>query len=147
MGFEVRVESDNTQKVIDEVHDRALVALDAVGLQAATLSKMELQKSPERIDTGLLRNSITHAVSGQPAAVGAYTADSPKKGRESGSYGGTAPEAESPDKPFVLVGTNVEYAIYVHEGTQSMTPNRFIANAMRSNSGEFQKIIEKVMSS
>lgn len=141
------MESDNTKEVIEQVHDRALVALDAVGLQAATLSKMELQKSPERIDTGLLRNSITHAVCGQPAAMGAYTADNPKKGRESGSYGGTAPEAESPDKPFVLVGTNVEYAIYVHEGTQSMTANRFIANAMRSNSGEFQKIIEKVMSS
>lgn len=147
MGFDFQMQNNNTEQIIEDVHDRTLVALDAAGLQAATLSKRELQKSPERIDTGLLRNSITHAVSGKPAAIGSYHADSPKKGRESsGSYSGNAPQAPSPDKPSVYVGSNVQYAVYVHEGTLHMKANRFIANAMRTNGAELGRIIAKVLS-
>ena len=167
MGVTVRMEGNNTEEIIQRLHEQSLVALDAVGLQAASLSKRELQKSPERIDTGLLRNSITHAVSGKPAAIGGYHASKgsnryirgKNKGKRRsasaknagavgvGFYAGNAPQAPSPDKPSVYVGTNVEYAIYVHEGTMHMRANRFIANAMRTNAGEFEKIIKKVLSS
>ena len=166
MGFDFRMENNNTEQIIEDVHDRTLVALDAAGLQAATLSKRELQKSPERIDTGLLRNSITHAVSGKPAAIGGYHASKGSnryiKGKNKGKrrsanaknagavgmgfYSGNAPQAPSPDKPSVYVGTNVEYAIYVHEGTLHMKANRFIANAMRTNGAELGRIIAKVLS-
>ena len=112
MGVSFQMQNDNTKKVKEELADRALVALDAVGMQASSLAKMELQKSPMRVDTGLLRNSITHAVSGKPAAIGSYSADTPKKGREnSGSYAGNAPPPETQKKPAVYVGTNVEYAV------------------------------------
>lgn len=150
MGFEIRMENDNTEIVKQQIRDKALVALDAAGMQAASLAKMELQKSPQRVDTGLLWNSITHAVCGQPAATSSYSADRPSrysgKVPESGHYSGTAPAAESPDKPFVLVGSNTEYVLYVHEGTARMAPNRFITNAMRNNSAELQKIIQNVLS-
>lgn len=147
MGFDFQMRNDRTKEVKEQVADRALVALDAVGMQASSLAKMELQKSPMRVDTGLLRNSITHAVSGKPAAIGGYSADTPKKGREnSGSYAGSAPAPSTPQQPFVLVGTNVEYALYVHEGTRNMAPNRFIANALRNNTGELEKIIKTVLS-
>lgn len=112
MGFDFQMRNDRIKEVKEQVADRALVALDAVGMQASSLAKMELQKSPMRVDTGLLRNSITHAVSGKPAAIGGYSADTPKKGREnSGSYAGNAPPPETPEKPAVYVGTNVEYAV------------------------------------
>lgn len=147
MGLDVFMKNDNTEKVKRQVAERALTALDAAGLQSSSLAKMELQKSPMRVDTGLLRNSITHAVSGKPAAIGSYSADTPKKGREnSGSYAGSAPAPSTPQQPFVLVGTNVEYALYVHEGTRNMAPNRFIANALRNNTGELEKIIKTVLS-
>lgn len=147
MGFDFQMQNDHTKEIKEQVADRALVALDAVGLQASSLAKMELQKSPMRVDTGLLRNSITHAVSGKPAAIGSYSADTPKKGREnSGSYAGTAPAPDDPEKPFVLVGTNVEYAVYVSEGTRYMTPNRFLKNALMNNRAELEKIIGKVLS-
>ena len=146
MGVEFRMGNDHTDEVQEAVHDAVLIALDAAGMQAASLAKVELQKSPTRIDTGLLRNSITHAVAGKPAAIGAYSADSPKKGREnSGSYSGTAPAPSDPEQPFVLVGTNVEYAVYVSEGTSQMAPNRFLTNAMRNNAPELQKIIQNVL--
>lgn len=112
MGVEIRMGDDHTNEVQEAVHDAVLVALDAAGLQAATLARMELQNTPSRIDTGLLRNSITHAIAGKPAATGSYRANTPKKGREnSGSYSGNAPPPETPEKPAVYVGTNVEYAV------------------------------------
>ena len=147
MSVSFQMQNDHTKEIKEQVADRALVALDAVGLQASSLAKMELQKSPMRVDTGLLRNSITHAVSGKPAAIGSYSADTPKKGREnSGSYAGSAPAADDPQKPFVLIGTNVSYCLYVHEGTRNMAPNRFIANALRNNTAELEKIIKSVLS-
>lgn len=166
MGVTFQMQNDHTKEIKEQVADRALVALDAVGMQASSLAKMELQKSPMRVDTGLLRNSITHAVSGKSAAIGNYhaekgsnrytsgknkgkriSANSMKAGAVGmGFYSGTAPAPDDPQKPFVLVGTNVEYALYVHEGTRNMAPNRFIANALRNNAAELQKIISKVLS-
>ena len=36
-------------------------------------------------------------------------------------------------EPAAYIGTNVEYAIYVHDGTMKMAPNRFLVNAMERN--------------
>ena len=38
----------------------------------------------------------------------------------------------------VYVGTNVEYGIYVHEGTMYMAPNRFLKNAFERNESQIQ---------
>lgn len=37
----------------------------------------------------------------------------------------------------VYIGTNVEYGIYVHEGTVKMKPNRFLKNAVEKNLKEY----------
>ena len=163
-GVTFKIESDNTEKVKEAVQDAVLVALDAAGLQAATLARRELQNTPSRIDTGLLRNSITHAVSGKPAAIRGYRANKGSnryiKGKNKGKrrsasaknagavgvgfYVGSAPS--DPDgKKAVYVGTNVEYAGYVHEGTGHMAPNRFLKNAMQNNKAELEKIIGTVL--
>lgn len=151
MEWEFGILENNAEKIKEATREHVLSALDAIGMQAATLAKVELQKAPERIDTGLLRNSITHAVCGRPAAMASYSADNPSKytGKtpEGGSYGGTAPAADDPAKLFVLVGTNVEYALYVHEGTTDMTPNRFLTNAIKNNGAEFQQIMERELNS
>ena len=114
---------DNHKKEILSALDEAIeTALDAAGMQAATLSARELQNSPQRIDTGLLRNSITWALGGGPAAISSYQADRESRYSEnsvwsilqaaqhgSGSYSGTAPADEGSERS-VYVGTNVEYA-------------------------------------
>lgn len=161
MGVEFRMGNDHTDEVQEAVHDAVLVALDAAGLQGATLARMELQNTPSRIDTGLLRNSITHAVGGKAPAMSSYsgsdthTAKSPsavKRGLvgkpapdpRSGTYAGTAPK--DPEGSYsVYIGTNVEYAPYVHEGTTGMAPNRFLRNALERNKGELEKIIGDVL--
>lgn len=148
MSFEFHIGNDNTKQIIEAMREAALIALDAAGTQAATLARMELQNSPSRIDTGLLRNSITHAVCGEAPAITTYSADRERqtgKGIETGSYDGVAPKPDDDSKPFVLVGTNVEYAGYVHEGTDRMAPNRFIKNAVQNNSGELSEILSETL--
>lgn len=161
MGVEFRMSDDHTKEVQEAVHDAVLVALDAAGLQASTLARMELQNTPSRIDTGLLRNSITWAVSGKAPKMGSYrgsdthTADSPSVvrrglvGKEappprSGEYTGTAPNDPDGQKA-VYVGSNVSYAIFVHEGTDKMAPNRFLKKALENNKAELEKIIGDVL--
>lgn len=161
MGVEIRMGDDHTDEVQEAVHDAVLVALDAAGLQAATLARMELQNTPSRIDTGLLRNSITWAVSGKAPKMSSYrgsdthTADSPSVVRRglvgkpappprSGTYSGTAPN-DPDDKKAVYVGTNVEYAYWVHEGNDRMAPNRFLKKALENNKAELEKIIGDVL--
>lgn len=91
----LRAEENAVEKVLTEI-----------GLHIEGQAKKALSQPPKRIDTGLLRNSITFALSGEPAAEETYYADT---GSKSGSYKGKAPG----DKPFsnsVYIGTNVEYA-------------------------------------
>lgn len=45
------------------------------------------------------------------------------------------------------VGTNVEYAIYVHEGTRKMDPNPFLKNAVVKNKEEYKAIAEQHLKS
>ena len=45
------------------------------------------------------------------------------------------------DGNTVTVGTNVEYAIYVHEGTRKMAPNRFLKNAFDRNYDQVKQYI------
>jgi len=148
---------DNSDLFIAAVESAAETALDAAGMQAATLAARELQKTPSRIDTGLLHNSITWAVGGKPAAISSYSADRPSKYNENdvwsilqaartGSYSGTAP-ADTKKTRSVYVGTNVEYAIYVHEGTKRMAPNHFLKNAISKNRGELSEIMKRILQS
>ena len=88
-------------------------ALEGVGIFVESEAKDELENDPRRIDTGNLRNSITHDVVESEQAV--------------------------------YVGTNVEYAIYVSEGTQKMAPNRFLKNAVERNADQIKDYIEDAL--
>lgn len=121
-------------------------ALEAIGGQAEGHCKVEIENSPRRVDTGLLRNSITYALDGKTPKISSYKGDNPprdrpKAGIPSGSYSGTAPK-EAKTSRCVYVGTNVEYAIYVHDGTMRMKPNRFIKNGVTKNAQEYKNIVK-----
>ena len=143
MSFTIQLVEDNTDKAKKEVHEAILDGLDAAGVQAVSIATVEIQKEPHRVDTGLLKNSIAYAVVGKSAVPSAYSADGPGKDGEvrEGSYSGTAPD-EGDDKPY-MIGTNVEYALYVHEGTSLMKPNRFLKKAIEENKDELLEIIAK----
>ena len=124
-------------------------ALTIVGGLVESYAKLELEKNPHRVDTGLLRNSITYALAGEPTAIGSYKGDKPSKYKPGdttipkGEYSGTAPaDDDKKNKHSVYVGTNVEYAPYVHEGTARMTPNHFLRNACERNQAQILNILK-----
>ncbi len=126
--------TDNSKQVIEAKDDAVERILTEIGLHLEGEAKIELENVPTRVDTGLLRNSITYAVDGHTPAITEYHAS---EGSGSGRYFGSVPAEDHGGA--VYVGTNVEYAIYVHEGTRSMAPDRFILNAVRKNAGRIGK--------
>ena len=104
---------DNSDKVAEEFAAACLRALEKCGLTAEGYAK---ELCP--VDTGLLRNSITHALSGHPPAISSYKADKPNKSgkTKSGSYSGSAP-SDSGGEISVYIGTNVEYSAYQELGS------------------------------
>lgn len=70
------------------------------GQRVETAAKRRISHSPRRIDTGRLRSSLT-----------------------------TQPIRRGP-VPGVRVGSNVEYALYVHEGTRYMIANPYLRDAL-----------------
>lgn len=146
MGFDLELtnHSNEWKKELDEAMERAL---DAIGQQCVSHAKQEIQKEPNRVDTGLLINSIAYALGGGEASISEYKADrprSPDTAVEKGTYSGTAP-SDNKGERSVYVGSNVEYAIYVHEGTSRMDPNRFLTNAAQNYSEEYKAIFDQEM--
>ena len=135
---EVKIE-DHSDDYMKDVEGAIEKALTEIGIHLEGEAKEELSNTPKRIDTGLLRNSITYALDGEGAAQASYSADD---GSKSGSYSGSAPKD---DQRSVMVGTNVEYALYVHEGTVRMPPNRFLKNAADRNRDQCAELIKKAM--
>jgi len=110
MQIEIIDNSGLVEEVLQEALERALTQC---GLDAERRAK---KLCPT--DTGLLKNSITFALSGQEAKEKEYKADKPDKSGEvkKGMYEGTVPK-ESDHETSVYIGTNVEYGVYQEMGT------------------------------
>lgn len=133
--------TENFEGALEATLDAVDRYLEEAGMFLEGEAKLALEADPRRVDTGLLRNSITHAMAGGPAAASSYRSD--KEGKE-GSYNGNAPENKAGEKAM-YVGTNVEYAMYVHEGTSKMAPNRFIKNAFEWNAEQLKAKAEEII--
>lgn len=130
--------TDNIPEIIDSAREATARALEAVGLQAEGYAKAKCT-----VDTGLLRNSITHAVGGENISHD-YKANKPDKSGEikSGSVNGTV--GSSGDNT-VYIGTNVEYAPYVEYGTSMMAPRPYLAPAAENHAEEYKAIFEEYL--
>lgn len=153
---------DHTQECIDAKNIAVERALEAIGLQAESYAKKNLTASGH-IDTGLLRNSIAHAVSGNvPTTRGqtTYKADRAKskytgyknaerneKGhivKKSGEYSSPVPD-DAENQKAVYVGSNVHYAPYIEYGSDRLAPTHFVKNALADNTSVYAKIAENCL--
>ena len=119
-----KIEASITVNNIDEVRKglqgAVNIALEAIGLQAESYAKIELEKPKEHsdgtvrptVDTGRLVNSITHAVENETT---------------------------------VAIGTNVEYAAYVEMGTSRMKAQPYLEPAVMDHTSEYQDIVERYL--
>jgi HK97 gp10 family phage protein len=63
-GFSLKIEVDNSEEILDELNNGMERALEAIGAQVENYAKMLCP-----VDTGNLRNSITHVVEPSEDAV------------------------------------------------------------------------------
>lgn len=115
--------------------------LNALGEEAAG-NAMEELTNQDAVDTGRLRNSITYATK-QHTEAKSFSWHEGRNGTPAGSDS-TAPKA-TPEKDTVYIGTNVEYAKYIEEGTSKSSPRRFLKPAATGHSEEYKKIAENIL--
>lgn len=130
----VKVNS-NKQAILDEFRQQKKVALEAVGLQGETNAKMHISAAGA-VDTGRLRNSISHATDEDSAYIGTNV-----------EYG-----------VYVELGTG----IYASEGGRStpwsykddegnwhttvgMKPRPYLAPAVQEHVDEYKELVENYM--
>lgn len=134
--------NDNSDKILDEFQEKILRGLERVGSQAEGYAKdlcpvgtPQSTGKPGYIG-GTLKNSITHAISGQAPAITSYADDS---GKIKGSYSGSAPNSKVPS---VYIGTNVEYGPYVELGTAKMAAQPYLKPAVAGHVKTYENIVE-----
>ena len=140
----VVVVHDHTKQVLHELDGSTIIALEKIGLLAEAYAQVELTKPKAHgdgsvrpnIETGLLRNSITHAIDGQAPAKRSYGSDDESK---KGGYTGSAPKDKQGSRS-VYIGTNVYYAPYVEMGTSRTKAYPFIKPAVEDHFEEYERI-------
>lgn len=145
--------TDNTAEVLKALDSQVERALEAVGLQAEGYAKMLCPT-----DTGLLKNSITHAVAGKSASISSYKSNSTHASTAATQRAGTAGKNVNPvktgkysgsigtsDEKAVYVGSNVFYAPYVEYGTSRMKAQPYIKPAIEEHVDEYKQIFEEYL--
>lgn len=145
VNIKIVMENDNTELFLKATDQQLTRAMETIGIKAEAHAKA---KCP--VDTGRLRNSITHSFSGAGERTKNY-----QQTFEKGSHGKKALAMKdrvhykykhdmggSIEHKIVYVGTNVEYGKYVEMGTSRMSPRPFIKPAIADHLDEYQSIIE-----
>lgn len=122
---------DNSDAVLDK-----LQASKRRGLLRCGLTGDGYAKDLCAVDTGLLRNSTTHALSGEAPAITTYRSDD---GSTSGSYSGVAPDD---GELSVYIGTNVNYGPNVELGTTKQKAQPFLKPAVANHAQTYKNIME-----
>ena len=141
---------DYSPKIIEKMEEQVLLGLELIGQEAEKNAKYECP-----MDTGLLRNSIAHALAGEQPSIGksykgtnkkarSYKADKPdKKGViRSGTYKGKAPKQGN--EHSVYIGSNVEYAIAVEYGDKRHDTGKkhFLKDAATNHDDQYKEIMK-----
>ena len=134
---------DNSELVLQATDQQIEMALIAIGAKMESNTKALYVP----VDTGRLKNSITYALAGGPAQISSYGAD-PGSGEEGeqGQYSGTAPADPGGKVRSVYVGSNVEYAEIVEEGTSGRKGRHYLRDAVNNHIEEYKSLAERALS-
>lgn len=127
---------DNTKEVLDALEKAKIRGLTAIGMEAEGFAK-EDPNMP--VDTGLARNSITFALAGEQAHIKDYKAD---RGDGRGSYSGTA---EGEKGEAVYLGSNVEYFVFIENGSRTINARHILRNAASGHADRYKRLMEDSM--
>lgn len=104
----ITVVQDNSHLIAQLLPKAIAKALEEVGILAEGHVVGYMTKN-HIVDTGRLRNSITHAIQGDRT---------------------------------VIVGTNVIYGRYVHNGTSRVDPRPFLTDPVQQHAKEYREVIK-----
>lgn len=146
---------DHTDEVMAAITEKVNLALNLMGEVVEGYAKEDCP-----VDTGLLRNSITHTLGGAPVShsyhasygenrdssgrrygAGSKKAGSVKIGALSGTIGSASDHA-------CYVGTNVEYAPYVEFGDRfhhNVGKAHFLRDAAQDHVDELKDVAQKTL--
>lgn len=134
MAVDIEVTADNTAEVLRELETKIAAALEACGNQAVSHAKQNITEAG-RVDTGAMRNSITHQVEGDTCYVGTNIEYAVYHEYGTGIYtdGGGGRQ------------TGWFYVDAKGHGhfTRGMKPIHFLKNAIANHIKEYKAIIEE----
>lgn len=134
---------DNTDLVLQATDAQIEMALIAIGAKMESHAKTDYVP----VDTGRLKNSITFALAGGSAQISSYGPDRDGGDDEqSKPYSGTAPADPGGKVRSVYVGTNVEYAEIVEEGTSGRRGKHYLRDAVNNHIEEYKSLAERALS-
>lgn len=137
LNFTIKVE-DNSKLVLN-AEDKAIEdALYAMGIKAVEGSVDAISGKygiPKAVDTGRLRASISFITPTDSGGSGEANTHS----KAGDKLTGTA------EKNSVVVGSNVEYADYVHTGTSRMAGRPFLRVGIEQTKGEMERQVTTIL--
>lgn len=139
LSYKITLE-DNAPLILAELKEDVERALYAIGVKAVegavTSISGDYTKSNQAVDTGRLRASISFITAGGQNGESKETSENSKSGDK---LAGSAP-ANS-----VIVGSNVEYAEYVHDGTSRMEGRPFLREGIDRTKTEMEGLVKGIL--
>ena len=136
MHVNIRLES-NSKLILDELGEATERALYAIGVKAVEGSVDAISGKysvDPAVDTGRLRASISWITKDDKGDSGQSSPNSKAGDKLTGSA----------EKNTVVVGSNVEYAEYVHNGTSKMAARPFLREGIDQTKTQMQEQAEKI---
>lgn len=124
--------TDNSGIILAELEQKKKAALTGIGIQAEGFAK---RSTP--VDTGRLRNSITHAVRGDDVYIGSNVEYAVWIELGSGIY---ASDGKGRQSPWGYYDRNGKYHV-----TRGMKPRHMLKKAASEHTEEYKRIIEAIM--
>lgn len=128
--------TDNSSEILYEVENAKKAALEAVGLKAEGYAKKEITNFPA-VDTGRLRNSITHETVMEEGAEYIGTNVEYGKWIEFGT-GIYASDGQGRKDPWVYQDDEGNYHL-----TRGVRPVHFLKKATTEHTKEYKEIVEE----
>ena len=134
MAVEFQITADNSAEVLRELETKIEAALEACGNQAVSHAKQNITEAG-RVDTGAMRNSMTHQVEDDTCYVGTNNEYAIYHEYGTGIYtdGGGGRQT-----PWFYVDAKGEGHF-----THGMKPIHFLKNALADHKDEYKAIIEQ----
>ena len=141
---EIRVDVEShAQEFIERKDELIGIALEIIGTKMADYAAMNLERNPRRVDTGRLKNSLTHQVDGNVVCVGTNVEYAIYVEYGTGRYA-TRGGRRTPWLVKVPEGSGGKWAGRAFM-TAGMKPNHFLRDALQDHENEYINIAKDVL--